>query len=118
MARFQLNLKKPNNYGFFCPVSRLHLTVSNPVGYAGEVTPAILRGIRSGSIIDIEGAAGSTSIEAEQKVVEEPRQAEQLAPAQETEPVQQKPKRNKRKEQNEADVSVAENPVTEENVPE
>lgn len=41
MLRFELNLHKPDNYAFFCPVSKMHLTLSNPIGYADRVTPAI-----------------------------------------------------------------------------
>jgi hypothetical protein len=54
MIKLMLNRKKANNYAFFCPVSRLHLTVSNPVGTADRVTSYILRGIRTKSIIDID----------------------------------------------------------------
>lgn len=50
-----LNRQKFNNYAFFCPVSRMHLTVSSPVGYANEVTSAILRGLKSKSILDVDG---------------------------------------------------------------
>ena len=50
-----LNRQKFNNYAFFCPVSRMHLTVSSPVGYANEVTPAILKGLKSKSILDVDG---------------------------------------------------------------
>lgn len=53
MATFCLNTKKPNNYAFFCPKSRLHLTVSNPVGSASEVTPTIERALKSKCILDI-----------------------------------------------------------------
>lgn len=50
-----LNLHKFNNYAFFCPVSRMHLTVSSPVGFADEVTPAILKGLKSKAILDVDG---------------------------------------------------------------
>lgn len=53
MRKYLLNLKKVNNYAFFCPQSRMHLTISNPVGYADRVTPAIERGLKSHVIIDI-----------------------------------------------------------------
>lgn len=56
MARFGLNNQKANNYAFFCPVSRLHLTRSNPIGVANGVTPAILRGLRSKVILDLDDA--------------------------------------------------------------
>lgn len=55
MVKLALNRHKFNNYAFFCPVSKLHLTVSNPVGYANEVTPAILRAIKVNTLIDVDG---------------------------------------------------------------
>jgi hypothetical protein len=50
----QLNFNKPDNYAFFCPVSRLHLTRSNPVGKVNEVTRYIQRGLNSGKIIELK----------------------------------------------------------------
>ena len=52
-----LNNKKPGNYGFFCPVSKLHLTLSNPIGSvnADRVTSYILRGIKTKVLIDMNG---------------------------------------------------------------
>jgi hypothetical protein len=57
MDRIQiaLNLRKPGNYAFFCPVSRLHLTRSNPVGYVDGVTSAILTGLRFKTLLDVDG---------------------------------------------------------------
>ena len=55
MVKFMLNLHKFNNYAFFCPVSRLHLTVSSPVGYTNEVTTAILRALKTETILDVDG---------------------------------------------------------------
>ena len=55
MVKLALNRHKFNNYAFFCPVSKLHLTVSNPVGYANEVTPAILRAVKVNTLIDVDG---------------------------------------------------------------
>ena len=49
-----LNTHKFNNYAFFCPVSRLHLTVSSPVGFANEVTPAISRALKAKTILDVD----------------------------------------------------------------
>lgn len=54
MIKLMLNLKKHNNYGFFCPVSKIHLTVSNPIGNADRITSYILRGIKSQSLIDVD----------------------------------------------------------------
>ena len=61
MIRFALNTKKFNTYAFFCPVSRLHLTLSNPVGVSDRVTPAILRGLKSKTILDIDNAVDMTT---------------------------------------------------------
>lgn len=55
MLQFRLNPRKPYNYAFFCPVSKMHLTVSNPLGYAEGVTPAIFRALKSNTIIDVDG---------------------------------------------------------------
>ena len=55
MVKLMLNLHKFNNYAFFCPVSRLHLTVSSPVGYTNEVTPAILKAIKAKTVLDVDG---------------------------------------------------------------
>ena len=55
MIKLALNLHKFNNYAFFCPVSRLHLTVSSPVGYTNEVTPAILKAIKAKTVLDVDG---------------------------------------------------------------
>lgn len=55
MIKLMLNTHKFNNYAFFCPVSRLHLTVSNPVGYANEVTAAILRAVKAKTVLDVDG---------------------------------------------------------------
>lgn len=63
--KLQLNFDKPGNYAFFCPVSKVHLTRSNPVAFVNEVTPYIKRGIKSKSIIEIvdNGATGQKTNE-------------------------------------------------------
>ena len=83
-----LNTQKFNNYAFFCPVSRLHLTVSSPVGYANEVTAAILRALKAQTILDVDGvvdietgtvkAAGATNVNPvkENKTPEQPKSSE------------------------------------------
>lgn len=77
--KLQLNFNKPNNYAFFCPVSRLHLTRTNPIGYANEVTPSIKRALKVGNILDITEDKVESKTEAssndqtlkEEKVVQE-----------------------------------------------
>lgn len=54
MIKLVLNVQKFNNYAFFCPVSRLHLTVSNPVGYTNVVTTAILKALKNKTILDVD----------------------------------------------------------------
>lgn len=55
MVKLMLNLHKFNNYAFFCPVSKVHLTVSSPVGYTNEVTPAILKAVKAETVLDVDG---------------------------------------------------------------
>lgn len=54
----RLNSKKPGNYAFFCPVTKLHLTIANPVGFADRVSNYILRGIKGKTLIDVNGVVG------------------------------------------------------------
>ena len=51
--KLQLNFNKPDNYAFFCPVSNVHLTLSNPVAFVNQTTPYIERGLKSKAIIDV-----------------------------------------------------------------
>ena len=75
MIKLALNLHKFNNYAFFCPVSRLHVTVSNPIGYVNEVTTAILKALKSQTLLDVDGVIdietgtvkGAAKIEAAKK---------------------------------------------------
>jgi hypothetical protein len=54
--RIALNLHKRDNYAFFCPQTRVHLTVDNPVANIDRVSPAIERGLKSKSLIDLDKA--------------------------------------------------------------
>ena len=95
MIKFALNTRKLNNYAFFCPVSRLHLTVSNPVGFSNEVTTAILKALKANTVLDVDGVvdietgtvkaatnkekatpASEVQKPAEEKVPEEPKKSE------------------------------------------
>ena len=73
MIRFALNTNKFNNYAFFCPVSRLHLTLSNPVGFADRVTPAIARALTAQTILDIDGKVDMTTIVTSKEALKERR---------------------------------------------
>lgn len=52
-VELKLNLRKPGNYAFFCPVTKLHLTLTNPVGTTDRVSAYIIRGVKSKTLIDI-----------------------------------------------------------------
>lgn len=75
MIKLMLDTHKFNNYAFFCPVSKLHLTVSSPVGFTNEVTTAILRALKAKTIIDVDGVidlkTGAVKAIKEQKVAEQ-----------------------------------------------
>lgn len=78
--KLQLNFNKPGNYAFFCPVSRVHLTRSNPVAFVNEVTPYIKRGLKSKSIIEVSdnNVTGQKTAKPEAKPVQaKPVQAEE-----------------------------------------
>lgn len=49
----KLNLRKTDNYAFFCPVTKIHLTLTNPVGIADRVSPYIIRALKSKTLIDV-----------------------------------------------------------------
>lgn len=83
MIKLMLNLHKFNNYAFFCPVSRLHLTVSSPVGYANEVTTAILKALKAETILDVDGV-----VDIETGTVKTAKEAAPKAPVQEKAPEQ------------------------------
>lgn len=53
--KLMLNTRKPGNYAFFCPKSKLHLTLSNPIGFVDGVTPSILVGVKTKTLIDVDG---------------------------------------------------------------
>lgn len=127
MIKLMLNRKKFNNYAFFCPVSRVHLTMSNPVGFANEVTPAILRALKSDKLIDVDNVVdietGTVRQKKEVKTeevptvkapeketapVEEPKQDEAVKEEKETaeEKQDKKQKRGKRAEANPVDEAA------------
>lgn len=97
-----LNRHKFNNYAFFCPVSRLHLTVSSPVGFANEVTPAILKALKAETILDVDGV-----VDIETGTVKAAKQA--------TAPKAKEPVQEKAPEPKSAEPKVEDNGKTEEN---
>ena len=116
MIKLALNMHKYNNYAFFCPVSRLHVTVANPVGYVNEVSPAILKALKSKTLLDIDGvidietggmkvAADETSPKEEDNNGSDSKQEEtastdtvnDTATEETSEPVPEKPKRTRKK---------------------
>ena len=74
MIKLKLNMRKFNNYAFFCPVSRLHLTVSSPVGFVNEVTPAISKALKAETILDVDGVVDieTGTVKATQQTPEKP----------------------------------------------
>lgn len=76
MIKLALNLHKFNNYAFFCPVSKLHVTVSNPVGYVNEVTAAILKALKSQTLLDVDGVVDIETGTVDVKIPEDSKQPE------------------------------------------
>ena len=74
--KLQLNFNKPGNYAFFCPLSKIHLTRSNPVAFVNEVTPYINRGLKTKAINQIVETQGQ---KANIKKEEEPVKKEEVA---------------------------------------
>lgn len=109
MIKLMLNTQKHNNYAFFCPVSRLHLTVSNPVGYTNEVTSAISKALKNKTLIDVDGVIEAGAVEKqttaepvkkEEKIVENVKEeapTEEPVKTTEETPVEEKPKKTTRK---------------------
>ena len=62
----RLNQRKTGNYAFFCPVTKLHLTLANPVGITDRVSPYILRALKSNTLVDVNGVidleSGKTNV--------------------------------------------------------
>ena len=53
LKRFGLT-RKPENYAFFDPESKLHLTLAKPVGTTSRVTAGIERALKTGKIMDMD----------------------------------------------------------------
>ena len=121
MIKFMLNKQKFNNYAFFCPVSRMHLTVSSPVGYANEVTSAILKALKSKTIIDVDDVVDletgtvkkaqakvqpSEPVKTEAPIVEEAKETEVEKKEQEPKANKSANKRGKRAEGNPVDEAA------------
>ena len=70
----RLNQRKPGNYAFFCPVTKLHLTLANPVGITDRVSPYILRALKSNTLVDVNGVidleSGKTNVNNNKKKTE------------------------------------------------
>ncbi len=89
MFRISLNLKRPLNYAFFCPDCKIHLTLRNPVGSINRVTPAVLRGLRSKNLLDLDGAIDLTTGKLKQEQIQ--KAAVELKVDVETQPTGQPP---------------------------
>lgn len=116
MIKLMLNLHKFNNYAFFCPVSRLHLTVSSPVGFANEVTPAISKALKAETILDVDGVVDieTGTVKAAKQEVPAPKQEEKPAEqAPEQKSPEQKSEDNGETKQDDTTAQVEETKVEE-----
>lgn len=116
MIKLMLNLHKFNNYAFFCPVSRLHLTVSSPVGYANEVTPAILKALKAETVLDVDGVVdietGTVKVAEQKKAA--PTQEVEKPSVQTPEPKSPEPKKENNDDIKQNDTPKVEEPKVEE----
>ena len=85
-VELKLNLRKPGNYAFFCPVTKLHLTLTNPVGTTDRVSAYIIRGVKSKTLIDVNnvvdletGKVNAKNKKSEPEVVAQPVKSEATA---------------------------------------
>lgn len=90
MARIGLNPVVRENYAFFCPESRLHLTRSNPIGVVDRVTSSILSGLRAKSLVDIDGVIDLKTGQFKNVETETPKKEEVKAPVKEEPKVEDK----------------------------
>lgn len=67
-----LNRLVPSNYAFFDPVSRLHLTLSDPVAVIDEVTKPIEVALRTKTLIQLDGGEQVTNKKANKETPSEP----------------------------------------------
>lgn len=65
--RIALNILKRDNYVFFDPETLVHLSLSRPIVNVTKLSDSIMRGIRGGSLIDIDLKSG---IEFDDKIQE------------------------------------------------
>lgn len=56
--RFLLNISKRDNFVFYDQKSKMHLSISSPIGFAKEITPVLKRSILAGNVIDIDNVSG------------------------------------------------------------
>ena len=56
--RVLLNITKRNNFVFFDPVNKVHMSRISPMAEVKELSPSIKRAILSGSLIDIDNSFG------------------------------------------------------------
>ena len=75
MVEVKLNPRKRDNYAFFDPESRLHLTVMNPGGVIPQVTARVQSAINTGVLILVNKDTTTPVVSKptpEQKVQQEP----------------------------------------------
>lgn len=78
----RLNPRKLGNYAFFCPVTKLHLTLANPVGTTDRVSVYILRALKGKTLIDVNNVidleTGKLNVDNKKTKTEEPKSTEQV----------------------------------------
>lgn len=55
MIRVALNRAIRDNFSVICPDARLGVTIRQPIGFVHQLTPSVLRALRSKRLIDLDG---------------------------------------------------------------
>ena len=79
--KLMLNLRLRENYVFCDPNAPLHLSLSEPMGFAQRLTDSIMRGLKAGTIIDVDNVVDMENRKLKDVVNEE--EAKALAAEQE-----------------------------------
>ena len=99
-----LNRLIPSNYAFFDPVSRLHLTLSDPVAVIDEVTKPIEVALRTKTLIQLDGGEQVTNKKAKEETPSEPKETPSAEPETSKDEPQEK---EVKKEESEVKVEAA-----------
>lgn len=71
MKTLRLNTKKLNNFAYFDPISRIHLTLINPVDRVKELNENLTKAIKSETLVVLEDSSKTEDVETvnEEKVL-------------------------------------------------